>query len=989
MSSSNYSILGSQYNDAQDALLTISALANESNRPCGSGSMSPSIYDTAWLAMISQDIDGETCWTFPECFQYLLETQLESGGWVSYASQVDGILNTMGALLALLKHSTTLSPSPRSPAPWNSELRISNAKQNLQSQLQQWDVDVCDHVGFEYLVPALMTMLECYDISFSFPGKELLLELNQMKMAKFRPELFYGSLQTTALHSLEAFIGKIDFDRIGHQKCLGSIMASPASTAAYLMGCSTWDQEAESYLRSVITGGTGRGNGGVACAFPTTIFEVTWVLSALLSAGFTVDELGVYNVKRLSGIIEKEFQDRNGIVGFAPQLIPDADDTAKTILTLNLLGRPTSPDGMIANFEATSHFRTYPGERNASFSANCNVLNALLHVENPGQYTKQISKTTIFLCKSWMAGNITDKWNLCHQYPMMLLAQTFRKLIILWDQGTLPELPEQLITDQVLLVLFQILYKTLARQNPDGSWGKNVSCEETAYALLTLVDSSLFQWTACLDEHVGNAIKLGRDFLVKSRHEWENASYTWIEKVSYSSSVLSKTYSIAACKAANDYSTISYQCTSKVQSLVQSSKAKVTKFASFFSRIPLLESEPKWKLQSSIIEGSLFLPRLRRIRLEVFPRKDMEEDKYLEYIPFTWTACNNKDGGPLEADLLWDMMVISMLNYQADEFMETIEDIQSPDTQAIIKDLIHNLDVLPREESPSGSTTSGDETSESSDVEQTSISSKATSCESYSPCPEKDVYQRPPVMASTEATLRKFSNHVMQHPRIITASPASLAHLSNQLRRFLLAHLDHCADNAILAQQPPNLSIPVFPAKVTFYDWMQNTSAVDTSCPYSFAWLVCRTGHKNGPPPTAVASYLQQDLANHLAAMCRMYNDYGSLARDIAESNVNSLNFPEFQVSESRNPDKHETVNRIKGRSKTEDAEAMRRKKELMELAEYERSCVVAAKERLIPLVSKRVGEALGVLINVTDLYGQIYVARDIASRMRRDALGS
>lgn len=281
MSSPNGSILGSQYNDAQDALLTISALANESDRPCGSGSMSASIYDTAWLAMISQDIDGETCWTFPECFQYLLETQLESGGWVSYASQVDGILNTMGALLAMLKHSTASSPSPRSPVPWNSELRISKAKENLSSQLQHWDVDICDHVGFEYLVPALMTMLEKYGISFSFPGKKLLLELNQMKMAKFTPELFYGSSQTTALHSLEAFVGKVDFNRIAHQKRFGSIMASPASTAAYLMGCSAWDQEAESYLRSVITGGAGRGGGGVACAFPTTIFEVTWVRKLL------------------------------------------------------------------------------------------------------------------------------------------------------------------------------------------------------------------------------------------------------------------------------------------------------------------------------------------------------------------------------------------------------------------------------------------------------------------------------------------------------------------------------------------------------------------------------------------------------------------------------------------------------------------------------------------------------------------------------------
>lgn len=32
----------------------------------------------------------------------------------------------------------------------------------------------------------------------------------------------------------------------------------------------------------------------------------------------------------------------------------------------------------------------------------------------------------------------------------------------------------------------------------------------------------------------------------------------------------------------------------------------------------------------------------------------------------------------------------------------------------------------------------------------------------------------------------------------------------------------------------------------------------------------------------------------HLGRMCRQYNDYGSLARDQEERNLNSLNFPEF-----------------------------------------------------------------------------------------------
>jgi hypothetical protein len=65
---------------------------------------------------------------------------------------------------------------------------------------------------------------------------------------------------------------------------------------------------------------------------------------------------------------------------------------------------------MIAEFEAETHFQTYKLERNASFSANCNVLSALLHVENPVEYTQQIAKAATFLCRFWMSGDVKDKW---------------------------------------------------------------------------------------------------------------------------------------------------------------------------------------------------------------------------------------------------------------------------------------------------------------------------------------------------------------------------------------------------------------------------------------------------------------------------------------------------------------------------------------------------------------------------------------------------
>lgn len=95
----------------------------------------------------------------------------------------------------------------------------------------------------------------------------------------------------------------------------------------------------------------------------------------------------------------------------APSVLPDADDTAKTILTLNLLAEVAKPDQMIDHFKSeNSHFRTYPGETDASFSANCNVLIALTHMPDLEGYSSCIESIITFLSEAWWNGAQRDKW---------------------------------------------------------------------------------------------------------------------------------------------------------------------------------------------------------------------------------------------------------------------------------------------------------------------------------------------------------------------------------------------------------------------------------------------------------------------------------------------------------------------------------------------------------------------------------------------------
>lgn len=100
--------------------------------------------------------------------------------------------------------------------------------------------------------------------------------LNERKLSRFVPETIYKSL-TPFLHTLEAFIGKIDFDEVRCHRISSGMLASPASTAAYLMYASIWDDEAEIYICEVILKGYGHGTGGVPSAFPISIFETSWV----------------------------------------------------------------------------------------------------------------------------------------------------------------------------------------------------------------------------------------------------------------------------------------------------------------------------------------------------------------------------------------------------------------------------------------------------------------------------------------------------------------------------------------------------------------------------------------------------------------------------------------------------------------------------------------------------------------------------------------
>ena len=94
----------------------------------------------------------------------------------------------------------------------------------------------------------------------------------------------------------------------------------------------------------------------------------------------------------------------------APYCLPDADDTATAISVLGLVGEHLPLDTLYDEYETSSHFLTYHGERNASFSANCNVLLCLLRRPDVFEHTSRVVKCTQFLSRLWYEGKVKDKW---------------------------------------------------------------------------------------------------------------------------------------------------------------------------------------------------------------------------------------------------------------------------------------------------------------------------------------------------------------------------------------------------------------------------------------------------------------------------------------------------------------------------------------------------------------------------------------------------
>jgi len=232
--------------------------------------MSGSIYDTAWVSMVSKLVEGKRIWLSPSSFNYICDAQDESGGWEG-GHAIDEILNTLACLLSLKIHEKVDPNEITGMAD-----RVEKATQFVAQRLSGWDISSTERVAFEILVPSMLDLLDAEGLRLDFPQSDKLRQLKKIKMSKINLSHLY-KYPSTILHSLESLIGVVDFDKLSHHLRDGGMMASPASTAAYLMNVSNWDENAERYLHDALENGSRIKEGAVTNVFPIGTFEFAWV----------------------------------------------------------------------------------------------------------------------------------------------------------------------------------------------------------------------------------------------------------------------------------------------------------------------------------------------------------------------------------------------------------------------------------------------------------------------------------------------------------------------------------------------------------------------------------------------------------------------------------------------------------------------------------------------------------------------------------------
>ncbi|PKU86965.1 Levopimaradiene synthase, chloroplastic [Dendrobium catenatum] len=317
----------------------------------GDGEISPSAYDTAWIARIPSLNDPNKP-QFPTTLQWILKNQLNDGSWgePSFFSLYDRLVCTLSCVLTL-----TL---------WKQgDELIANGLYFLQKYIPNLEKEKSNRrlVGFEITFPSMLEEAQSLGLSlpYELPCLKHIFTLREEKKRRIPVEVMH-SVHTTMLHSLEALQELVQWDRILKlQSSNGSFADSPSATvAAYL---NSHDKKCLEYLTNIVK----RFEDHVPFAYPVDIFERNWMVD-------TIQRLGIdhHFHEEISNTLNYLYRNlrKDGIAWARDLYLTDIDDTCITMLLLRLHGYPVSSDVLEYFKYDDDNFMCYAGETHKGVS---------------------------------------------------------------------------------------------------------------------------------------------------------------------------------------------------------------------------------------------------------------------------------------------------------------------------------------------------------------------------------------------------------------------------------------------------------------------------------------------------------------------------------------------------------------------------------------------------------------------------------------------
>ncbi|CAG8534697.1 13470_t:CDS:2 [Ambispora gerdemannii] len=573
----------------------------------GFSDMSMSPYDTAWVAMVPVPLYKETKQpkdfklAFPECFDWLLSTQDENGSWArTGAGSITAGLSALCALSMFKNRAGSYFEEKLRELGFTLEHFNGVFEKGvffLRNTLNEWDINDVDMTGFELTVPFLMSQLEKLDppVYFDFPDKERLLSENKRKMSLVPLEVIFKlaakGQPLTLTHTIEAFVGRIDFSRLqnpGFQAINGSYGSSAAATAAVLVEAPKWDEKAHEFLRRIILRCPeyARVSGYVPTVSDLGLFEMCWVLHCvgelMLSVNHQPGANSEYPLLKLSTnlrcfveYIKELLVDQKGTMRWASwdnHVPADVDDTAVANYLITQFD-PSYPidfnlKAMLDTFWNGKYFSSFarertPRERTLSVSCNVHATTFMLSVRDNAKKQSRypliveaknsnnsvekvnldevICSTINFIFSKRNETHVwLDKWNLSPWYTTM---KSIQLLLSLQKYPDILQSSDIQTNKNLLDYCRKSIDVLLSVQHSDGSWGQSSAdaignMEETSYAL-RLLNAAADHWQD--DNQIQDAIEKGRASLLKTfdismtdeAYFYTKQPYLWITKQLY------------------------------------------------------------------------------------------------------------------------------------------------------------------------------------------------------------------------------------------------------------------------------------------------------------------------------------------------------------------------------------------------------------------------------------------------------------------------